>query len=258
MVLSKRERLVLVLAGVGLALVAVDRLGLEPLLRQRDQVLKDKARKASELQRTQRLLNDARQARLRWDTMSRSGMRGGPAEAEGLIQHAMIDWTQEAGLGLTLLKPDRLTEKARLPVIEFQATGTGTLNSVARLLYRIQTASIPVKVTELQISSRKEGSDELSVQLRLSTIYAPARLQGAASAPAQQAAAPQVEQVRLRSRRTVGPATATTRLAAAATEPVSQPATAPASAPGPDATEAPQLLPELFEEPESDESGEEP
>jgi hypothetical protein len=46
---------------------------------------------------------------------------------------------------------------------------------VARLLWRVQTATIPIKVTELQISARKEGTDDLSFQVRTSTVYAPPR-----------------------------------------------------------------------------------
>ena len=178
MVLSKRERYVLfgTLAAVGL--LALDRVALTPLLDQRSQTLARKERLAADLRVTEDLLTQRRLLAPKWTAMVQSGLKSDPAEAESQILHAMGDWAQDAGVTLSLLKPDRLTEKTRLPEIAFQAAGTGNLRAVTRLLWRIQTADIPVKVTEMQINSRKEGMDDLSLQLRISTIYAPASAAG--------------------------------------------------------------------------------
>ena len=56
---------------------------------------------------------------------------------------------------------------------QVQAAGTGSMNAVSRFLWRVETAGIPLRVKEMQLGSRKEGADDLTVQLRLSTIYAP-------------------------------------------------------------------------------------
>jgi len=251
MVLSKRERWIFILAGAGLALLAADRLVIEPLRRQGNAALADRNKKLAELQRIQRVQDDARQARPKWAGMIQNGLKADPDNAEALVQHAMLAWTREAGVSQTLLKPDRLTAKSRLPAIEFQFTGTGSMAGLGLLLHRIQTATIPIRVTDLQITSRKEGSDELSVQMKLSTLYAPPRAGAVAeSRPAEaalaQAGAPQPDPVRIRSRRRVTPSTASrpTTAAWAASEPAAAEAetTQPASAPfgaEPAATESP-------------------
>jgi hypothetical protein len=85
--------------------------------------------------------------------------------------HAVQNWSQEAGLKITSLKPERLPDKRSLAEISFQATGTGNMNAVSRFLWRIETAKVPIRVKELQVGSRKEGADDLTLQLRFSTLY---------------------------------------------------------------------------------------
>jgi hypothetical protein len=111
-------------------------------------------------------------------------MKSDPVEAESQVSHAIYTWAQEAGLTLTLVKPERVMEKTKLPEIVFQATGTGTMSSIARLLWQVQTATIPVKVNDVSVSARKEGTDDLAVVLHISTIYAPAQAQPAEAATA--------------------------------------------------------------------------
>jgi len=60
------------------------------------------------------------------------------------------------------------------------------MNAIARFLWRVETAGIPIRLKELQLGSRKEGTDDLTLQLRLSTLYqatpSPAPTSGAAAA----------------------------------------------------------------------------
>lgn len=189
MVLSRRERYILLGTLAAVAVLATDRLAISPML---DRLSAAEARRAAltaELGRAQALMGHRRELAPRWGEMVRTGMKNDPAEAESQILHAIRDWTEESRLGLSLLKPDRLTEKSRLPEIGFQASGTGSLGGVARLLWQIQTAPIPIKVAEVQISARKEGADDLSFQFRLSTIYAPNRAVPATAASTRSEAA---------------------------------------------------------------------
>ena len=178
MVLSRRERYVLI--GTVIVVVAVVALVLDRFVLTSvppEGLSETEAQKPdapSEANQAETLLANRRQMAPKWREMLKSGMKGDPAAAESQVLHAIRDWAEASGLTMSLIKPDRLTEKTRLPEIAFQAAGTGTMDSVRGLLWRIQTASIPIKVTELQLTARKEGTDDLTVQLRLSTVYVPA------------------------------------------------------------------------------------
>jgi hypothetical protein len=83
------------------------------------------------------------------------------------------------------VRPERpASKKGAAPEVTAQVVGTGSMNAVARFLWRLQTAPQPVKLIEMQLSSRREGMDDLSLQLRLSALYVPADAKSAAARPA--------------------------------------------------------------------------
>ena len=47
------------------------------------------------------------------------------------------------------------------------------MSAVSKLLWQIETSAIPAKIKMLQLGSRKEETDDLSVHLRVSTLYCP-------------------------------------------------------------------------------------
>jgi hypothetical protein len=193
MVLSRREKTIAVAAGAALLLLVLDQWVLGPLVSQRDQAGNTVRALQRQVQKERSVMEKGRQAAQQWQGMLSAGLKSDPAEAESLGLHALRDRAEECGVALTLLKPERLTpadKKARMAEIVVQAAGTGKMEAIAKLLYRLQTAGSPVKVTELQINSRKEGVDDLTFQLRLSTVYLVKgrAVHGAASAVASRAA----------------------------------------------------------------------
>jgi hypothetical protein len=186
---TQRTRYLLVGTLIALGVLVADQLVLTPLLAKRAAA---KA-KLQDLQarhgRAMELLTSGQQMDARWRELLRTGMKQDPDAAESQVMHALYDWKDETGVALSLMKPDRLADKTRLPEIVFHATGTGRMAGVARLLWLVQASGIPVKVIEAQISARKEGADDLSFQLRLSTVYAPGRAEPPRPASAASASA---------------------------------------------------------------------
>jgi len=174
MILSRRERYILAATVLVLAILVGDYYVLTPLLDYRAELLAERDRLQAEVDRAEALVARATQVEPQWKQTRQAGLKVDPAEAESQILHAVRDWAAEAGLDLALLKPDRSTAQTVLPTIAFQAVGNGSMSAVARFVWRLETARIPLRVTELQLGARKEGTDNLSVQLRLSTLYLPA------------------------------------------------------------------------------------
>ena len=44
------------------------------------------------------------------------------------------------------------------------------MQQIARFLWHIQTANIPVRISELTLSTRKEGTDDLQLSMTLATM----------------------------------------------------------------------------------------
>jgi len=170
MVLSKRERYIALAALIVVAILVFDRLVLGPLEERRATIAEERQRVLSELE-TARLLF-ARRKRLAAlsGELLKSGLGSDPGEAESQVLHALRNWSQEAGLALSSLRPERTGLRGSLREITFHAAGTGGIAAVAGFLWRVETAPLPLRLTELQIGSRKEGADDLSLQVRISAL----------------------------------------------------------------------------------------
>jgi Tfp pilus assembly protein PilO len=171
MFLSKRERFIITAAAIVLALLVLDQYVVSPLMECSDREAARKEIRLAEIQRGRDLLDRKREIAPKWREMIASGLKRDPAEAESQILHAVGDWAKDAGLKLASVKPERMPDKRNLQEISFQAAGTGSMHAVSRFLWRLETSKVPIRVKEMQIGARKEGTDDLSLQLRLSTLY---------------------------------------------------------------------------------------
>ena len=181
MVLSKRERLLAAATVLAVAVLALDRFLLAPFMDLRAQAETEKQSLIGQMERATSLFALKGRLRPKWDEMLAGGLKGDPFDAETQVLHAVRDWSQEAGLDLASVKPERVALEGDIQEITFQAAGTGPMSAVARFLWLLETTSLPLRIKDLQLGSRTEGRDDLSLQLRISTLYL-AREAGASNA----------------------------------------------------------------------------
>lgn len=172
MAFTKREKTIIAAAVAALCFLALF-YGLTRLLNERDAVKDNEARLVAKLAKARGLFERRGVLGPRWQRMLAGGMRRDPAEAESQLLRSLRDLSAEVGVKLSSLRPEHSAEKSELPEIVVHAAGSGSMAAVSRLLWRIETARIPVKVKMLQLGSRKDGTDDLSLQLRVSTLYSP-------------------------------------------------------------------------------------
>ncbi|HSV13035.1 MAG TPA: GspMb/PilO family protein, partial [Tepidisphaeraceae bacterium] len=127
-----------------------------------------------------------RQRRLRpiWTEITHGGLKTDAAEADSQARHAVLEWMQSAGVNLKAVNPERTTNVNQFQVISFHVTGNAHMYSLARLLWSLETATIPVRVNDVQIKPQKEGTDDLTVDLSISTLCLPAATTPAGKTPA--------------------------------------------------------------------------
>ncbi|HUU11377.1 MAG TPA: hypothetical protein VM431_12695 [Phycisphaerae bacterium] len=171
MTFSQRERLILIAAVVVLGALVLDWFALTPLLDRRAEVTAAKDLLLGKMQKAETVLQRRRTLGARWQRMRTEGLKPDPGEAESQVLHALGKWAAETGLNLVSIRPERSNQETPLPEINLRAAGTGSMAAVSRFLWRLETAEIPVKIKTLQLASRKEGLDDLSLQLDLSTLY---------------------------------------------------------------------------------------
>lgn len=186
--LSKRERYVFIGTTIVVVLLILDQFVYNPLSDRLAQAQESRDKSREALRAINSELEKQTQLAPKWRQMLESGLKSDPEEAESQVMHALHEWAQDCHVKLTKIGPDRRQDtasnapgKKRLPEISFQVTGEGNMESLARLLWRMQSATMPIRVTSVQANASKEGIDYLSFKLDLSTIYAPSP--GSASHP---------------------------------------------------------------------------
>jgi len=171
MKLSKRETHLALATAAAVALLVLDHYVIKPILESGAALEAEEARLVQELEDAGWLFERRRLIAHRWQEQTAGGLASDPAEAESRLLHAMRDWAEEGRLALSSLKPERSPQDGTMREITVLASGTGSMRAVARFLWQVETSSLPLRVVELQLGARKEGTDELSVQLKASTLY---------------------------------------------------------------------------------------
>lgn len=169
-VLTKREQYIAYGTGAALALLALSYFVLAPYFAARH----DRGVRLAAVEKQDRAAENLfkQQQRMQrvWLELKNGGLKTDPAEAESQMLHALGDWAAESGVNVAGLRPEQQKPDGRFLQISFHITGTGPTAAAAKLLWRIETAVIPVRVNEVQLTPRKEGVDDLQIQISVSTL----------------------------------------------------------------------------------------
>jgi len=176
MTLSKRERRIAVVVLAAAALFVVDQLALSPYLERRRTLVDDAATRADELLEVRKVMKEESKLRGTLVRMGKAlGDAGGdtPADAswaEGRILAAVQEWERQAGVGKASFNRLRSTEQYGFTRLTFQVSATGRMPAIAALIYKAETATIPLRIDQMQVMLSGESGEELQVQLTLSTL----------------------------------------------------------------------------------------
>jgi hypothetical protein len=168
--LSKRERNIFIGVVAVVGIWVADQYAFTPYTERLSAIRVDDERLADELQKANKVVLQGRRDDRRWNQTIAPGLQAEATAAEGQMFHALREWSQESGFNLSSMKSERPETEKQFQKILVRVTGTGSLSQVARLLFRIQTANIPARVVDVQVTSRKEGTDDLALTLGVSTL----------------------------------------------------------------------------------------
>jgi len=186
MVLSRRERYAAIGTIIAVAALVLDRFALTPVLDSWTALEAQRQDLTSKVEHGQLVLKQKPGAEATWKRRAGEGLKQSAAETEDALLHAVQDWSQDSRLALISVGAERAGRTERTPEVIVQVAGIGPMSAVARFLWDVQTARLPVKVVSMELYSRKEGTDDLSLTLHLSGLYLPAdwKVVAAAHTPA--------------------------------------------------------------------------
>ena len=171
--MTKREKYIAIGASAAIALLVLDQAVVDPLISKRDEIESRQSTLQTQLDDADTVFTRERRLKKIWSELEAGGLSLDPSQAEGQALRSIIAWADKAGVSLSALKPERSSDERKFEVISFNVTGTGAMPDVARLLWAIETAPIPLRVTDMQITPRKEGTDDLSTRISVSALCLP-------------------------------------------------------------------------------------
>lgn len=171
MALTNRERLIMILAGAAVAILIADRYFLGPVLKKRSQTRQMKQTFQAEVEQAKAVLQRQKVIERRWNQMKDAGLSYKITDVEGGVFRHLEGTSQRSRFLLTSIQPERTSNEGRIGQVEFMVSGTGTLDAVTRFLWDIEMADVPVRIDSLQLGANDEDATQLSLQLKLSTVY---------------------------------------------------------------------------------------
>lgn len=173
MVLSQRERYLAIGVGAVVALFLVDHFAIEPYRDARRRIVRDQDAVVREIDDARTLFDRQRRLRPVWAEIQQGGLMTDASLTDALTQHAVLDLAQWAGMNVEFLKPTPRQPTGKFLVLKYELSGSGSMYTLSKFLWAVETATIPIHIDESQIVPHKEGADDLSLRLVVSALCMP-------------------------------------------------------------------------------------
>jgi hypothetical protein len=169
MTISNREKYFTIALIVACATFVLDRLAIGPYLDRRSALVQQRQDVSAHLTEARQVLRDERRLSREMAGMQ-AFFRLDASAAEGRLLRLLQESEQAAGVSGASFQRVGIVDEHGFTRLSFQATVIGKMTSVAGFLYKIETASLPLRVDDVQVAPKLEGGEELQVHFILSTL----------------------------------------------------------------------------------------
>lgn len=167
---ENRQKFLLVLTAVAVALFAGDYLVLTPL----QKAWKARSTRIAQLEekiRAGRGVLDREQAlRSRWQAMTANTLPKNLSAAEQKLLQAFDEWSRESRLNLTSLNPQWRTDAEEYMTLQCRVEAAGDLGTITSFLYSIETDPMAIRVDSLELSARDATGSQVAMTLQVSGL----------------------------------------------------------------------------------------
>jgi len=176
----RREAFLAFAAAACLVALVGDRLLLGPLTR----AYEDRSSRIRALEirvrRGRTLLAQEERWRGQRSEMATRMLPADASEAENVLLRGIDKWAATSGLRVTALQPRWQADGDGPDLLELRVAATGTMNSVVRFLFELETAPMALAVEDLDLTTRQKDGDTLTLNVRVTGLCASKRVGGLA------------------------------------------------------------------------------
>ena len=165
-----RQKMLLIIAAVGLGLLLVDNLLISPLYASWTTRNKQIAALRQRLDQGRRLVNGRTSIVGRWDRIRTNSLPSDVSLAEGEMLKAVNRWAQDSGAKLESIKPQWRDSGDDYMTLECRADAIGDMPTLTRFLYELEKDPMSLKVENIELSSRDNDGQQLTLGLQISGL----------------------------------------------------------------------------------------
>jgi hypothetical protein len=170
----KREWFLAMIAVVCVGAFLGDRLVVKPLRTLWKERSTRIVKLRSNLERAALLIEREDTLRGEWQKMVEASLPADESATEERVLEAMSRWVETSGLGAPSLKPRwSKSEDKTYKTIGCRAQVEGTLSAFSRFLFELERDTLPVRVEEVEISSRDDSGRRLTLAVRFTGLVLP-------------------------------------------------------------------------------------
>lgn len=165
-----RERMLIISVLVCLGLLVGDQIIIEPLIKTWSAREKKIAELTKNVQYGTQLLNGETRLTARWKSMIKESEAKDPSEVDLALQSAVNNWASTSRLTVQSIKPRWVPEEESCKKLEIRVSAIGTMESVSRFLYEVEVDAQPIKVEDVELSTKDDKSTTLNCDIRLTRL----------------------------------------------------------------------------------------
>ncbi|HEX8339926.1 MAG TPA: GspMb/PilO family protein [Tepidisphaeraceae bacterium] len=184
MKLNKRERYIVIAVGLVVGIFVLDRFIYTPLSERYELATQRVNDGRLELLDGDGKLRNSVAARRNWKRVTGVKVADNAQAAESQLLNKLREWQQNAGLELNASAPARSDKEKGFEKVTTNRTAAGRMEQIARFLYSVQTSDIPVRINRVSLNTRKDGADDITVNIEIASIYGDVTVQSIAATPA--------------------------------------------------------------------------
>ena len=167
---KNRHQLLLLVAGLAVALLIADKIVLTGLLgawKKRSTTLADLRTKVAN---GRGLINREQSLRDRWKEMQANTLPSNPSDAEQKLLKAFDTWSQDSRVSILSISPQTKRAGDDYVTLEARVEASGNLSGLSRFLYEIEKDPMALKLQAIELTSRDETGQTLALGLQVSGL----------------------------------------------------------------------------------------
>jgi hypothetical protein len=170
MLIKNRQQLLILVAVIGVALFAGDKLVFTPLVHAWDARSARIRTLRNQVARGRMLVQRELGIRNHWDEMQRKALTNNASAAEQQVFRAIDSWAQDTGVIINAITPQWKHDSDDYTTYQCRVDAAGDINRLSQFIYRAEREPLALKLEAVELSARDKEGQQLSLGLQLSGL----------------------------------------------------------------------------------------